>query len=94
MKNEAHVKLTARGPLHNPLIGGTNDAHYWPRWTSDNCCARRRCHCRRKEGYSNHKAPRRQRGLREFNSLIRKGHRDNSNAKCNAGGYAFIGHHR
>lgn len=30
MKNEAHAKLAARGLLHNPLIGGTNDAHYWP----------------------------------------------------------------
>lgn len=28
MKNEA--QLATRGPLHNPLIGGTNDAHYWP----------------------------------------------------------------
>lgn len=29
MKNEA--QLTTRDPLHNPLIGGTNDANYWPR---------------------------------------------------------------
>lgn len=31
MKNEAHAELAARGPLRNPLIGGTNDAHYWSR---------------------------------------------------------------
>lgn len=30
-KTKPTVKLAARGPLHNPLIGGTNDAHYWPR---------------------------------------------------------------
>lgn len=29
-RSPSRVKLATRGLFHNPLIGGINDAHYWP----------------------------------------------------------------